>query len=196
MITVGITGGIGSGKTTISKVFELLKIPVFYADNEAAHASRFDERIVTKLQERYGSEIYSRPGILNKAKLASVIFSNPGEKEFVNGLIHPVVRERFLIWVKNQTTKYVIEEAAILIETGIHTQLDKIILVTCPEELRIKRIMNRDGKTMNEIKAVIANQLSDEEKRKYCDYEIKNDGSELVIPQILKIHEELLKARR
>jgi len=192
MLKVGITGGIGSGKTLVCKIFSSLGIPVFDADHEARELVNTDERIKTKIKKEFGSNLYNASGKLDRKKMAAVVFNNKKALEKLNSIIHPVVISNAEDWAKQQEAPYSIREAAILFESGANKGLDKIITVTAPEELRIRRAMERDKKSKEEILAVIHNQSGDKEKIKQSDFVIINDEKKLVLPQVLQIHEKLL----
>ena len=186
MISIGLTGGIGSGKTLVSKVFEKLGIPVFYADMEAKRLMNEDEEIIIQLKNRFGADVYNETGI-NKAKLASVIFSDNKALEEVQGITHPKVRQNFFIWANEQKSPYVILEAAILFETGGYKQMDYNILVFAPEDMRIQRVVERDNTTEEQVQKKIKNQQPDENKFKMADWVIYNDGTKMLIPQIIEL---------
>lgn len=195
MIKVGVTGGIGSGKSLICKVFEKLGIPVFYADKEAKKLLYDDPQVKKAMVDCFGKNIYDEKGI-KKAFLASKIFNNKDALRTVNSIVHPAVRKLFLKWAREKETAllpYVVEEAAILFESGAYKDLDLNILVYAPEKLRIKRVMQRDNLDQQHIKARIKHQMKDEEKIQMADEVIYNDESQLVTPQILKIHQQLTK---
>ena len=190
MIKVGITGGIGSGKTLICQIFEKLGTPVFYADYEAKKILNHNKSVVDEVSSIFGEDIYDEAGI-NKARLANVIFNNQDALDTINNIVHPVVKSRFQNWLSTLNTPYAIEEAAILVETGSYKELDHTILVYAPKELRISRAMSRDGKTREEIVERMKNQMPDEEKFQKVNGVIYNDNSRMVIPQILELHEQL-----
>ncbi|MDI3520526.1 MAG: dephospho-CoA kinase [Anaerophaga sp.] len=192
MLKVGITGGIGSGKTTVCKIFESLGVPVYYADNEAKRLIEEHPRLVSGYKKLFGDEVY-RNGKLNKRLVAKMIFDDSKLLNKVNALVHPVVREDFIGWVNKQRAPYVLEEAAVLLESGGHQFLDKVILVTAPVTVRIARVIKRDGVTPEEVLKRIRNQWPDEKRRRFCNYEVLSDDKHLVVPQILNIHSELLK---
>jgi dephospho-CoA kinase len=194
MIKVGITGGIGSGKTLVCQVFEKLGVPVFYADREAKKLQNEDPDVKKAMIEYFGAEIYDSTG-LKKAVLASKIFNNPVALQKVNKIVHPAVRNLFTKWVKERQDSYdyVIEEAAILFETGLDKELDFNILVYAPEKLRIKRVTERDQAKEQEVKERMQHQMKDEEKINRADAVVYNDGSQMVLPQILEIHNRLIK---
>jgi len=192
MIKVGITGGIGSGKTLICRVFEKLNVPVFYADQQAKWLYDHDQQVRQKLIHSFGSDIYDSQG-LRRARLASIIFSDPGALKKVNQIVHPVVREKFHQWCRSyQHLPYVLEEAAILFESGADKELDQTMLVYAPQELRIQRVMQRDQVSYQAVGERMNHQMPDEEKLGQADFIIYNDGSRMVIPQILNIHRTLI----
>jgi len=190
MIKVGVTGGIGSGKTLICRIFEKLGAPVFYADYEAKKILNHNKTVVNEVSSIFGEDIYDEAGI-NKAKLANVIFNNQDALDTINNIVHPVVKSRFKNWLSTLNTPYAIEEAAILVETASYKDLDYTVLVYAPKELRISRAMSRDGKNRAEIEERMKNQMPDEEKFQKVNEVIYNDNSRMVIPQILEIHEQL-----
>jgi len=191
MKIVGLTGGIGSGKTIIAKVFKSLNIPVYNSDIEAKKLMNSSSEIKNKLISEFTEEVYI-DNFLNKKFLANIIFNNKQKLEYVNSVVHPVVISHFKEWASKQTSNYVIKENAILFESGMQKYVNKIITVTAPEEVRIKRVQKRDGVTYDEVKARVFNQMSDNEKITKSNFIIYNDGKQLILPQILKIHEELL----
>lgn len=193
MFKVGITGGIGSGKTIATKVFDILGIPIYNADSKAKEIIRTNAKIQQQLIENYGKEIFLDNGILNKQKLSSIIFNNEKERQKVNSIIHPVVIDDYNNWTKNYSNcNYIIKEAAILFESGAYKDLDFIITVCSPIELRIQRIVLRDKISKSLIEKKIQSQLSDKEKIKLSDFVIHNNNKDLIINQILKIHNNIL----
>ena len=193
MIKVGITGGIGSGKTTVCKIFELLDVPVYYADDEAKKILDSNEEIKLQISNTFGSEIINAEGKIDKKKLASFVFNDKEKLEKLNSIIHPAVREHFENWAKQHSSqKYTLKEAAILFESGANKLVDKVITVTAPLELRINRAMKRDRITREQVEQRISKQISDEEKLKRSQFVIHNDENQLLIPQILNIHHQLL----
>ena len=191
MKKIGITGGIGSGKTYVASVFQSLGIPIFNADIQAKKLMTFSRKLIKLVKEEFGNDIY-KDSDLNKEKLASIVFSDSDKLQKLNSLVHPIVKEEFNNWCKKQTSLYVIKEAAILFESNSHIGLDAVICVSAPLELRIERLLNRDDCSEKEIKKRIENQISQEEKQKLSDYIIVNDEKELLLPKIIKIHKELL----
>jgi dephospho-CoA kinase len=192
MMTVGITGGIGSGKTTVCKVFSALEIPVYYADDEARQLYYLPE-VKQWLSNAFGHSILDNEGDLDRKKMAAFIFNNEKALNEVNAFIHPMVIRHFKQWKKKQDAPYIIKEAAILFESGTNKDCDKIILVTAPPETRIQRILQRDKRTREEVEKIMEKQWPEEEKRNKSDFVITNDETKLVIPQVLQIHSELLK---
>ena len=191
MKKIGITGGIGSGKTYVASVFQSLGIPIFNADIQAKKIMTSSGKLIKLVKEEFGNDIY-KDSDLNKEKLASIVFSNSDKLQKLNSLVHPIVKEEFNNWYKKQTSPYVIKEAAILFESNSHIGLDAVICVSAPLDLRMKRLLNRDDYSEKEIKKRIENQISQEEKEKLSDYIIVNDEKELLLPKIIKIHKELL----
>jgi len=191
MKVIGLTGGIGSGKSTVSRLFEIMKIPVYIADTESKRLTESAPVIREKLTKRFGAELYAE-GKLNKPLLASLIFENEDNRNFVNSVIHPVVREDFEQW-KAQRTQFpiLVIEAAILFESGFAGSVDVSVTVTAPEELRIRRVELREGWSRESILARIHSQLPEEEKIRRADYVIYNDGEQGLIPQVEKLVERL-----
>ena len=191
MKKIGITGGIGSGKTYVASVFQSLGIPIFNADIQAKKLMVSCENSRDLIKKEFGEDIYSEKD-LNREKLASIVFNDKSKLEKLNSLVHPIVKKEFNNWCKKQTSSYVIKEAAILFESKSHLGLDAIICVSAPLELRMERLLKRDNSSEKEIKKRIENQISQEEKEKRSDYIIVNDEKELLLTKIIKIHKELL----
>ncbi len=193
MLRVGITGGIGSGKSLVCKSFELLGIPVFYADDEVKKMYDDTPSIHEQLIATFGEDVYSN-GILNKKQLAQKVFGNKEAVQQLNAIAHPAVAKRFLVWTEKQkNVPYVIEEAALIFESHADQFLNKVINVSASEVLRVKRVVLRDGATPDEVRQRMAHQLSDEERNTRADYTIINDENTPLLSQILRIHEELCK---
>jgi dephospho-CoA kinase len=193
MRKVGITGNIGSGKTLSCLVFKKLGIPVFEADVQAKLLYA-EPDIKQKMCSRFGDEIYFENGQLNRQLIAKKLFADSEAMSFVNGLIHPVVRNRFSEWCEQfQEKPFVLYEAAILFETGYHKQLDDTILVTAPEALRIKRVMERDQVDRSAIRNRMKFQWAEEKKIPLATYILKNDEEHLIIPQALAIYRAMVK---
>lgn len=191
MVLIGLTGGIGSGKSTVAKVFETLGIPVYYADDEAKRLMNTDERLKQEIIKQFGIESY-KDGTLNRPYIASLVFTNKEKLSLLNSLVHPVTIEDSQKWVLQQISPYVIREAALLFESGANKGLDFVIGVSAPLPLRIQRVIQRDGLSKEEIEQRISRQMDEEEKTKKCDFVILNDEKQLVIPQVLDIHKKIL----
>ncbi len=190
-LKIGITGGIGSGKTTLSKVFEVLGIPVYYADLEAKRLMNEDEKIKEKIKYHFGKECYLN-GSLNRKYLSELIFNNDNKLSLLNSIVHPAILEDTKIWMQNQTSPYALKEAALIFESGSQQQLDYVIGVFTPIHLRIQRVINRDQLSREEVKSRMDKQMDETIKMRLCDFVINNDEQELLIPQVIKIHETLL----
>ncbi len=193
MISVGVTGGIGSGKTTVCKIFEQLDIPVYYADAEAKRLMSHNQELKSQVKSILGKEAYHRNGRLNRNYVASIVFSDKEKLAQLNNIVHPAVRKDAVKWSNSQKSKYTLQEAALLVENGSYKQLDYLIVVTAPVEMRIKRVLKRDNSNFDEVKRRIDNQLPEKEKKKVADFIIDNSGEASLIHQILKIHRTLLK---
>jgi len=193
MLKVAVTGNIGSGKTMISRFFETLRVPVFYADREAKKL--YDNPVVLKkMTEMFGPDLLNNSGKLNKNKLAEIIFNDKANLEKINAFIHPRVRDKFNQWLTEQKDQpYCIQEAAIVFETGLYKQFDKIILVYAPEDMLIERVMKRDSVAQNQVLKRLENQMPQKLKAELADYILNNNNSCLLLPQMLKIHKELIK---
>ncbi|TAH26047.1 MAG: dephospho-CoA kinase [Cytophagales bacterium] len=192
MLKVGITGGIGAGKSTVAKVFQLLGIPLYNAD-ERAKLLVYNPIIRTQIVDLLGSKSYSQEGVYENKWIASRVFQKPELLSKLNSIIHPAIAQDFSQWQSEQTSAYVLKEAALLVEAGSFRELDYLIVVTAPEQLKINRVQARDGRTLEQIKAIIAKQCSDEEKILHADFLITNDEQQMVIPQVIKIHRLLLQ---
>lgn len=192
MLKVGITGGIGSGKSTVSRIFELLGIPVYYADTAAKEIMQTDEALKTAVKEHFGADIYGPDGKLDRAALGKIVFNDKDKLELLNSIVHPATIRHSDEWANRQTSPYVIKEAALLFESGSFQYLDKIIGVFAPQPMRIERVMKRDHVTREEVLARINKQIDDNIKMRLCDYVIHNDEQQMVIPQVLALHQQLI----
>ncbi len=192
MLVVGLTGGIGSGKTTVASMFKQQGVPVYIADIEAKKLTNKSKIIHRKLTALLGDKTYKN-GTLNKKYVAKKIFSNPELLAQVNAIIHPKVAQHFKRWLKKQKGAYVIKEAAILFESGSYKNCDKIILVTAPKEERIKRVMQRDNSSRDEVLERMKNQWNDEKKQKLADFIIENVNLKSTQEKVLEIHTILSK---
>ncbi|OEJ98748.1 dephospho-CoA kinase [Flavivirga aquatica] len=191
MTIVGLTGGIGSGKTTVAKQFLSLGIPVYIADEEAKKLMLKSKIIQRKLTQLFGDKAYV-DGTLNKPFIAEIIFNDKTYLQKMNTIIHPRVAKHFEKWVLKQSAPYVIKEVAILFENGGYKACDYIITVTAPKAFRVKRLLKRDGTTKEKIEAIMKNQWTDEEKIKRSHYVIDNIDFENTEKQVFKIHKEIL----
>ncbi len=193
-LRVGITGGIGAGKSVVAKVFSVLGVPVFNAYVIARQILTSDPEVVSEVSKHFGAEAY-RDGLPDRDHLAQVVFSDSSQREILNSIIHPAVSRAFeKFCTGNEHASYVLKEAAILVETGGYQQLDALILVTAPETVRIERTLRRDVTDRASIEKRISAQLSDEEKRPFAHFEIVNDDKNPVIPKVLQIHNAILRS--
>lgn len=191
MLQVGLTGNIGSGKTTVCKVFENLGVPVFYADLEARKIME-RKAVIERVVETFGQAVRDGEGKLDRKALAGMVFSDREKLALLNAIVHPLVRKKYLEWVdENRNPFYVIEEAAILFESGMTDHFDKIIVVAAPLALRIARVMQRDGLSREEVLHRAANQFEEDMLVTRADYVIHNDDRQLVVPRVLTIDQSL-----
>jgi len=190
---IGLTGGIGSGKSVVAKVFATLGIPVFNADDEAKRIMQTSPEIKTKLIQQFGTDIYNEHG-LDKEKLAAIVFNDPFQLQLLNAIVHPVTIQAAKDWAAKQTSPYAIKEAALIFESGAADGLLKVIGVTAPVSLRTHRVMQRDGITKDQVDARMRNQISDTIKMRLCDYVIENNNQQMVIPQVLEIDKAIRAA--
>lgn len=193
MLKVGLTGGIGSGKSTVARIFETIGIPVYYADDRAKRLMVEDPALIAGIKALFGEEAYLDDGTLNRAFIGQLAFSEPALLKKLEGLVHPAVFEDGNRWHKaQQNVPYTLKEAALLIESGNFKTLDKLITVTAPLELRIERVMLRDQVTRESVEARIRQQMPEEEKVRLSDYVIYNDGAHRLINQVWEIHQKLI----
>lgn len=196
MLKIGITGGIGSGKTTVCKIFKKLGIPVYYADDRAKKLMVEDPEIVEKIKSVFGKRAYHKSGSLYRQHIARIAFSKPEKLKMLNKIVHPAVAKDSMNWLEAQkNVPYTLKEAALLVEAGSYKLMDKLIVVTAPQETRIERVMNRDKTNRTAVEARIAKQMPEKEKLKFADFEIKNDGSESLVQQVWTIHQKLKSIR-
>ncbi len=191
MLKIGITGGIGSGKTTVCKLFELLGIPVYYADAASKKILNEDKIAKEKIVNIFGTSILDQEGLIDRKKLGTIVFNKKVELDKLNGILHPAVGLHFEKWLKQQNAAYILKEAAILFESGAFKQVDKVITVVAPLELKISRIIQRDGISREEVLSRMKNQMTDEERVKRSDFVIHNNGLELLIPKVLALNKQL-----
>jgi dephospho-CoA kinase len=190
MLKVGITGGIGSGKTTVSRIFELLGIPVFYADVVAKQIMVSDPILMEGIRAAFGPESYSEAGTLNNKHIADIVFNNTLQLEALNALVHPAVFRAFDQWIAGvpPSVPYILKEAALLFESDSYKMCDTSILVLAPEQARINRVIKRDQSTELQIRARIDKQFSDTQKLQLAQHLIHNDESQSVILQVMELH--------
>jgi dephospho-CoA kinase len=192
MLKVGITGGIGSGKSTACRIFSILGVPVYHSDLRASALMQSDPELRGSIIKNFGENTY-RDQNLDRKLLASLVFPNSRALALLNSLVHPVVLKDSEAWMKIQVTPYVIKEAALLFESGANHQLDRIIGVSAPQALRIRRVMERDGKPRQEIMLRIRSQIPEKIKMLLCEDLLYNDEKRLLVPQVMDLHRELLR---
>lgn len=194
MLKIGITGGIGCGKTTFCKVFETLGIPVFYADTVAKELMIADPILITGIKDTFGEESYFEDGTLNNKHIAAIVFNNVDELNKLNALVHPAVFRAFETWEKDvpSSVPYTLKEAALLFESGSYQMCDVNILVTSPLAVRLARVMQRDNVTEAQVLARMDKQFSDDKKMAMADYFIENTEQKSVIEQVLNLHQQFL----
>ncbi len=191
MQIIGVTGGIGAGKSTVCLIFKALGAPVYDADSRAKWLMAHDPRLREQITHHFGPATYLPDGSLDRAYLAAAVFGQPEKRMLLNSLVHPRVGEDTRAWVMAQTGHpYLIKEAALMIEAGSHRELDRLVVVTAPIDLRISRVQARDPqRSETEIRAIIAAQMPEADKIKLADHVIHNDGQQLLIPQVLALHQ-------
>lgn len=190
-LKVGLTGGIGSGKSMVARIFEVFGIPVYYADEAARQLQNNDPELKRGIIGIFGPQAY-REGKLDRKYISGMVFRDREKLDQLNALVHPATIHDAGRWMKQQTAPYAIKEAALIFESGSQRDLDYVIGVTAPESLRIKRTMQRDSISAEEVMKRMENQLQDRIKMRLCDFVIHNDEHELLIPQVLGIHEKLM----
>lgn len=191
-LVIGITGGIGSGKSTVCRIFQMLGVPVFEADVAAKQLYESSEELRNGLIRLFGAAIYKANGKPDRKKLASIIFSDDIQLAKVNELVHPAVRKEFEHWLnEHKHFPYVIHEAAILFESGFYKMMDYTLLVTAPEDQRIERVANRDGVDAEAVKKRMSRQWPEEKKQKLADKILVNDNKKMMIPEIIRIDKNI-----
>lgn len=192
-LEIGVTGGIGSGKSLVCKIFSLLGAPVYNADNRAKWLTNNDPEVRRNITEKFGYEAYNEKG-LDRDYIAGKVFNDPDQLKILNAIVHPAVGEDYDQWVTSNSEKpYVIKEAALIFEAGSYKRLHKVINVSAPEDLRIKRVIQRDPfRNEKEIKSIIEKQMPEAERQQRADYNVFNDEKQMLIPQLLQLHEEIL----
>jgi dephospho-CoA kinase len=190
---IGLTGGIGSGKSVVAKIFSTMGIPVFNADETAKMMMQSNPEMKAKLIEQFGSSIYDASG-LQKEKLAAIVFNDSFQLQLLNAIVHPMTIQAAKDWAAKQNSPYVIKEAALIFESGAADGLFKVIGVTAPLSLRIHRVMQRDGVSKEQVEARMQHQISDTIKMRLCDYVIQNNNQEMLIPQVLELDKAIRAA--
>jgi len=191
VLRIGLTGGIGSGKSTVAQIFEVLGIPVYYADIAAKRLMNEDAELRSAITTIFGEQAYVN-NILDRKYISSIVFSDPAKLTSLNSLVHPATKKDGESWMQQQTTSYAIHEAALIFEAKVSERLDHVIGVSSPLELRIKRSMERDKVNRNEVLKRMAQQLDEDLKISKCDFVLINDEQQLLIPQVLDLHEKLI----
>jgi dephospho-CoA kinase len=193
MLKIGITGNIGSGKTTVSHIFEVLGVPVFYADDAAKRVMTEDAILIDAIKQSFGAASYFEDGTLNRKHIAGIVFNDHEQLAVLNSIVHPAVFRAFDNWVINYNyLPYILKEAALLFESDSYKMCDYNIAVTAPLDLRMERVTTRDDITLAEARSRNARQMPEAKKTKLADFIISNDESELVIPQVLALHQKFL----
>lgn len=192
MLKIGLTGGMGSGKSTVARIFEVLGIPVYYADEAAKKLMKEDEALKKAITASFGNQSYKN-GTLNREFIAREVFNNAEKLNLLNSLVHPATLKDAAAWFPLQQAPYVIKEAALIFESGSNKMLDYVIGVKSPKNLRRQRAMDRDHLSSAEVEARMNKQMDEEAKLQLCDYVIVNDEHQLLIPQVIALHEKLLK---
>lgn len=191
-VSIGITGGIGAGKSTVSKIFEALGIPCYNADSRAKWLLENDPEINQQILKYFGDQAYNSGGY-NRNFIAREVFSNPVKLNKLNEIVHPAVAKDFIFWLQSQTAPYTLKEAALLVEQNLYQTLDALIVVTASEEIRINRVIARDThRSIEDVRKIISNQLPESVKVEKADYVISNDEEKMVVPQVLSIHRQIL----
>ncbi|GEO03390.1 dephospho-CoA kinase [Adhaeribacter aerolatus] len=198
MLKIGITGGIGSGKTIVCRIFALLGVPIYDSDFRAKWVMHHDQWLRQELVKTFGEKAYTPGGDLDRPYLASLVFNQPAKLALLNSLVHPRVKDDFTNWVAaHQNYPYILKEAALMYESNAYKQVTKVITVSAPLEIRITRVLQRDAhRQPAEVQAIIDKQLPEEERQQRADYIIYNDDQQPVIPQVLALHQKLLDLNR
>jgi len=191
-LRIGLTGGIGSGKSTIARIFEVLGVPVYYADQEAKRIMNENEQVVREVIALFGQDAYVN-NQLNRPFIASVVFGNKDKLDRLNAIVHPATIYDAEVWMQKQASPYAIKEAALIFEADARKYVDYVIGVSAPQELRISRVVQRDATTEENVRRRISNQMDEETKLGLCDFIIFNDEQQLVVPQVVALHGKLLE---
>ncbi len=190
MKRIGLTGNMGSGKSTIARIFEVLRVPVFYSDDVARQLYQRND-VEKELALLFPDNDFYKNGIFQKSELSALVFSNPESLQKINQLIHPLVEQEFQLWVIDYKHEpYVVQESAIIFENSLQHRFKSVVHVSAPLEIRLQRIMNRDHLEKNQVEARMSNQLPEESKRSLADFVIENDGKQLLIPQVMWLHKQ------
>lgn len=189
---IGVTGGIGSGKTMVCRIFEILGYPVFFADDEAKKVMTEDIHLIEEIKKHFGQDVYFKNGSLNRKFLSDIVFNDSTKLKILNDLVHPATIRAYQLWAKKEQASIIFKEAALLFETNSYKLSDFNILVTAPVELRISRVVNRDHVTEEVVRSRMDKQLPDEEKKKLADFTIVNDDEHALIPQVLSLNNYFL----
>ena len=192
MLKIGLTGGIGSGKTTVAKIFETLGVPVYYADDVAKQLMQEDNFLKQSIINIFGKDSYTTDGKLNRLYLSSTVFSNPHQLERLNAIVHPATIQHAEQWMQQQQAPYVIKEAALIFESGSQSTLDYVIGVYAPQALRIQRTIKRDNIDKDKVLQRMQNQIDENIKMRLCDRVIQNDDQHSLMQQVLMVHETLM----
>jgi dephospho-CoA kinase len=191
MKCIGLTGGIGSGKTTVARIFSMLDIPVYNSDEAGRKITDQNTLVKNAIKKQFGNEVYSETDTLNREKLSAIVFNDSSALSKLNAIIHPAVAEDFKVWCENQNAPYVIKETAILYEHGLDKLLDGVIVVEAPDDLRIKRVMKRNGVSEENVRQRINKQLPQDELINKADWVIHNNEQQLLIPQVLEVYSRI-----
>ncbi len=192
MLKIGLTGGIGSGKSTVARIFEVLDIPVYYSDTAARRLMNEDPVLKQQIIDHFGPDSY-RNGMLDRQYLSRQVFNDKQKLSLLNSLVHPATIQDGNRWMQAQTGPYAIKEAALIFESGADQYLDHVIGVYAPEELRIERTMKRDSISREEVLDRMKHQMEEEAKMKLCDFVVYNDEQQALLPQVLNLHQEFIK---
>lgn len=195
MLKIGLTGGIGSGKSVVAKIFSVLGIPIYSADEASKRLMVEDEVLKSAITYHFGSAAYT-DGILNRHFLADLVFNDSEKLSLLNSLVHPATIADAAAWMQKQVAPYIIKEAALIFESGSNKSLDYIIGVDAPEEVRVKRVMARDNVSARQVKERMNKQMDEQEKLRLCDYVIVNNEHQMIIPQVLALHEKFLELEK
>ena len=192
MLRIGITGGIGSGKSTVTRIFEALGVPVYYADGAAKRLMDQDAELKSQILSHFGANAY-KDDTLNRPYISSIVFNNKEKLDLLNSLVHPVTIRDADEWMQKQNSPYALKEAALIFESGAQSGLDYVIGVFAPAPLRILRTMKRDGIEKPEVISRMNRQIDETIKMRLCDFVITNDEQQLVIPQVIALHDKLME---